>query len=88
MLALRSLVYTIIIPGTVTVLIPYLILSGRGERIAQPWRVLQVLAGGHGGRRHNTAALHLGVHGERARHTGADRPAEGAGCTLGAEETG
>jgi len=43
MLALRSLVYTIIIPGTVTVLIPYLILSGRGERIAQPWAVLQVL---------------------------------------------
>jgi protein-S-isoprenylcysteine O-methyltransferase Ste14 len=43
MLALRSLVYTIIIPGTVTVLIPYLILSGRGERIAQPWGVLQVL---------------------------------------------
>ena len=43
MLALRSLLYTIIIPGTVTVLIPYLILSGRGERIPQPWGVLQVL---------------------------------------------
>jgi protein-S-isoprenylcysteine O-methyltransferase Ste14 len=43
MLALRSLLYTIIIPGTITVLIPYLILSGRAERIAQPWGVLQVL---------------------------------------------
>ena len=43
MLALRSLLYTIIIPGTVTVLIPYLIVSGRGERIGQPWDPLQVL---------------------------------------------
>jgi protein-S-isoprenylcysteine O-methyltransferase Ste14 len=43
MLALRSLLYTIIIPGTVTVLIPYLILSGRDGRIPQPWGVLQLL---------------------------------------------
>jgi protein-S-isoprenylcysteine O-methyltransferase Ste14 len=43
MLALRSLFYTIIIPGTVTVLVPYLIISGRGERIAEPWGLLQVL---------------------------------------------
>jgi protein-S-isoprenylcysteine O-methyltransferase Ste14 len=43
MLALRSLLYTIIIPGTVTVLIPYLIVSGRGEHIPQPWGLLQVV---------------------------------------------
>ena len=43
MLALRSLLYTIIIPGTVTVLIPYLIVSARGERIPQPWGPLQVV---------------------------------------------
>jgi protein-S-isoprenylcysteine O-methyltransferase Ste14 len=43
MLALRSLLYTIIIPGTVTVLVPYLIVSGRGERIAQPWGPLHLL---------------------------------------------
>jgi protein-S-isoprenylcysteine O-methyltransferase Ste14 len=43
MLALRSLLYTIIIPGTVTVLIPCLIVSGRGERIPQPWGLLQVV---------------------------------------------
>jgi protein-S-isoprenylcysteine O-methyltransferase Ste14 len=43
MLALRSLLYTIIIPGTVTVLIPYLIVSGNGERIPQLWGVPQVL---------------------------------------------
>ena len=43
MLALRSLFYTLVIPGTVTVLIPYLIVSGRGEQIAQSWDLLQVL---------------------------------------------
>jgi protein-S-isoprenylcysteine O-methyltransferase Ste14 len=43
MLALRSLLYTILIPGTVTVLIPYLIVSGRGGRIAEPWGLLQGL---------------------------------------------
>jgi hypothetical protein len=43
MLALRSLLYTIIIPGTVTVLIPYLIVSGGGERVPQPWGLLQVV---------------------------------------------
>jgi protein-S-isoprenylcysteine O-methyltransferase Ste14 len=42
MLALRSLLYTIIIPGTVTVLIPYLIVSGR-EPIPQPPGPLQLL---------------------------------------------
>jgi protein-S-isoprenylcysteine O-methyltransferase Ste14 len=42
MLALRSLLYTIIIPGTVTLLIPYLIVSGRDER-TQPWGLNQVL---------------------------------------------
>jgi protein-S-isoprenylcysteine O-methyltransferase Ste14 len=43
MLALRSLLYTIIIPGTVTVLIPYLIVSGRGEHIPHPLGPLQVV---------------------------------------------
>ena len=43
MLALRSLLYTIIIPGTVIVLIPYLIVSGGGERVTQPWGLLQVV---------------------------------------------
>ena len=43
MLALRSLFYTLVIPGTVTVLIPYLIVSGRGEQDARPWSLLQVL---------------------------------------------
>ncbi len=43
MLALRSLLYTIIIPGTVTVLIPYLIVSGSGERIDHPWGLLQIV---------------------------------------------
>jgi protein-S-isoprenylcysteine O-methyltransferase Ste14 len=43
MLALRSLLYTIIIPGTVTVLIPYLILTGSGDRKPQQWGLLQVL---------------------------------------------
>jgi protein-S-isoprenylcysteine O-methyltransferase Ste14 len=43
MLALRSLLYTIIIPGTVTVLIPYLIVSGSGEWILPQWGLLQVL---------------------------------------------
>jgi protein-S-isoprenylcysteine O-methyltransferase Ste14 len=48
MLALRSLLYTIILPGTVTVLIPYLIVSGNGERIPQQRGLFQVLglAGG------------------------------------------
>jgi protein-S-isoprenylcysteine O-methyltransferase Ste14 len=43
MLALRSLLYTIIIPGTVTVLIPYLVVSGSGERVPPQWGLLQVL---------------------------------------------
>ena len=43
MLALRSLLYTIVIPGTVTVLVPYLIVSGNGERSPQQWGLLQVL---------------------------------------------
>ena len=42
MLALRSLFFTIIIPGTITVLIPYLIVSGNGGRIPQQWGMPQV----------------------------------------------
>src|SRR5215210_1615674 len=43
MLALRSLLYTIALPGTVIVLIPYLIVSSQGERIPYPWGPLQVI---------------------------------------------
>jgi protein-S-isoprenylcysteine O-methyltransferase Ste14 len=43
MLALRSLLYTIALPGTVIVLIPYLIASAQGDRIPQPWGPLQVV---------------------------------------------
>jgi protein-S-isoprenylcysteine O-methyltransferase Ste14 len=43
MLALRSLLYTILIPGTVTVLLPYLIVSATGAIVAAPLGILQVL---------------------------------------------
>ena len=43
MLALRSLLYTILIPGTVTVLLPYLIVSATGATVAAPLGILQVL---------------------------------------------
>jgi hypothetical protein len=39
----QKLLYTIVIPGTVTVLVPYLIVSGNGERSLQQWGLLQVL---------------------------------------------
>ena len=41
MLALRSLLYTIRLPGTITVLIPYLILSRTGVRIPVDWGPFQ-----------------------------------------------
>ena len=43
MLALRSLLYTILIPGTVTVLLPYLIVSATGAALSTPFGTLQVL---------------------------------------------
>jgi protein-S-isoprenylcysteine O-methyltransferase Ste14 len=43
MLGLRSLLYTILIPGTVTVLIPYLIVSATGATVAAPLEIHQVL---------------------------------------------
>jgi protein-S-isoprenylcysteine O-methyltransferase Ste14 len=43
MLALRSLLYTILIPGTVTVLLPYLIVSATGATVAAPLGIFQVL---------------------------------------------
>jgi protein-S-isoprenylcysteine O-methyltransferase Ste14 len=42
-LALRSLLYAILLPGTVIVLIPQLIVSVSGKGIARPWGVLQGL---------------------------------------------
>ena len=42
MLALRSLFFTVVVPGTVTVLIPYLILS-RNPTPLQSWTPLHVL---------------------------------------------
>ena len=44
MLALRSLFFTMVVPGTVAVLIPYLIVSGTGVRISGPWNPLQFLS--------------------------------------------
>jgi protein-S-isoprenylcysteine O-methyltransferase Ste14 len=43
-LALRNIFYTLIIPGTVTVLIPYLIVLGTGGGIRQPWGIVQTLS--------------------------------------------
>lgn len=43
MLALRSLLFTILVPGTVVVLIPYLILSGREVDVGPPWTPVQVM---------------------------------------------
>jgi protein-S-isoprenylcysteine O-methyltransferase Ste14 len=40
MLALRSLFFAIVVPGTVAVLIPYLIVSRGGAGIARPWTPL------------------------------------------------
>ena len=37
MLVLRSVFFTIVVPGAVTVLIPYLILSGSGAGWPVPW---------------------------------------------------
>src|SRR5262249_34037730 len=44
MLALRSLFFTILVPGTVTVLIPYLIVSWRGGAVPDPWGAPQYLS--------------------------------------------
>jgi protein-S-isoprenylcysteine O-methyltransferase Ste14 len=44
MLVLRSVFFTIVVPGTVTVLIPYLILTGSGGAWPMPWGALQYLA--------------------------------------------
>jgi protein-S-isoprenylcysteine O-methyltransferase Ste14 len=44
MLALRSLFFTIVVPGTVVGLIPYLILSREGVSLREPWTPLQVVS--------------------------------------------
>ena len=44
MLALRSIFFTLVIPGTVTVLIPYLIVSRTGASLPRAWAPLKVLA--------------------------------------------
>jgi protein-S-isoprenylcysteine O-methyltransferase Ste14 len=44
MLALRSLFFTIVVPGTVAVLIPYLIVSREGASLHTPWTPLQVVS--------------------------------------------
>ncbi len=44
MLALRSLFFTIVIPGTVVVLIPYLIVSREGARLPDPWTPVQAVS--------------------------------------------
>jgi protein-S-isoprenylcysteine O-methyltransferase Ste14 len=44
MLALRSLFFAIVVPGTVAVLIPYLIVSRGGASIAGPWTPLHLLS--------------------------------------------
>ncbi len=47
MLTLRSLFFAIVIPGTVAVLIPYLIVSRRGADIVGPWmagRLISLIA--------------------------------------------
>ena len=46
MLALRSIFFTILIPGTVTVLIPYYIVSRYGGRPSGPWTALDALGMG------------------------------------------
>src|SRR5215204_3270058 len=43
MLALRSIFFTLTIPGTVTVLIPYLILSGTGVGLPPVWTPLHLI---------------------------------------------
>jgi protein-S-isoprenylcysteine O-methyltransferase Ste14 len=43
MLALRSLFFTIVVPGTVTVLIPYLIVSRGGAFVVERWTLLHFL---------------------------------------------
>jgi protein-S-isoprenylcysteine O-methyltransferase Ste14 len=44
MLALRSLFFTIVVPGTVVVLVPYLIVSREGASVRGPWTPLQVVS--------------------------------------------
>ena len=44
MLALRSIFFTLVIPGTITVLIPYLIVSRTGATFPDAWTPLNILA--------------------------------------------
>ena len=44
MLLLRSLFYALILPGSVTLLIPYFILSPRGDIAVPQWGPVQILA--------------------------------------------
>ncbi len=44
MLLLKSILFTILIPGTVTVVIPYVIVSRRGSAAWPDWSVLQNLS--------------------------------------------
>jgi protein-S-isoprenylcysteine O-methyltransferase Ste14 len=44
MLALRSVFFTLVVPGAVTVLIPYFILAGRRPVLPGGWGALQYLA--------------------------------------------
>jgi protein-S-isoprenylcysteine O-methyltransferase Ste14 len=44
MLVLRSLFFTVVVPGTVTILIPYLILSGRSSIVIERWDALRCLS--------------------------------------------
>jgi protein-S-isoprenylcysteine O-methyltransferase Ste14 len=44
MLVLRSVFFTVVVPGTVTVLIPYLIVSGGRAAMPGGWRTMQYLA--------------------------------------------
>lgn len=46
MLALRSLFFTIVVPGTVVVLIPYLIVSREGGSLQGSWTPMQVVSSG------------------------------------------
>jgi protein-S-isoprenylcysteine O-methyltransferase Ste14 len=43
-LTLRSLFFTIVVPGTVAVLIPYLIVSRGSDSVAGPWTPLHLLS--------------------------------------------
>jgi protein-S-isoprenylcysteine O-methyltransferase Ste14 len=42
-LLLKNLLFTILVPGTVTIVVPYLILSGRGVGMPDAWGAPQIL---------------------------------------------